>query len=222
MARYFKPRCRAASAISSSVSRPSVSVVWACRSPRISSSSISSGSLPAGGPLEFVPRLAQFGREARAGRAPRRLLPRSRRRGRSPGRPSTRNTPYSLIFRPRCLARPRSTTLWSFEPVKYCRAAPNDSRGTIRRSTWNPCAAAPTSWCRRGPARRPRRETAEAVHHLRRLAGHDQDVQVADRVLAAAIAAGQFQLFDARKPADARARPGRSGRPRPSTCAGRP
>ena len=28
--------------------------------------------------------------------------------------------------------------LWSFEPVKYCQAAPNDSDGTTRRSTWSP------------------------------------------------------------------------------------
>ena len=43
-ARYSQPRASAASAICSSVWRPSDSVVWQCRSPRRSSSSTSRGS----------------------------------------------------------------------------------------------------------------------------------------------------------------------------------
>ena len=46
MARYSNPRSRAAKAISSNVSRPSDAVVWACNSPRRSSSVTSSGRSP--------------------------------------------------------------------------------------------------------------------------------------------------------------------------------
>src|SRR5580704_10075682 len=37
-----------------------------------------------------------------------------------------------------CWARPRSLVLCSFDPVKYWRAAPKFSAGTMRRSTCNP------------------------------------------------------------------------------------
>ena len=45
-ARYSQPRLRAVSTISSSVWRPSESVVWQCRSPRRSSSVTRCGSVP--------------------------------------------------------------------------------------------------------------------------------------------------------------------------------
>jgi len=57
--------------------------------------------------------------------------------------------------------------LWAFEPVKYCKAAPNDSSGT------NLGDAA---------------ERAEMVHGRGTLVGHGQNVQVAHGFFAAAIA----------------------------------
>ena len=93
---------------------------------------------------------------------------------------------------------PRSTTLWSFEPVKYCSAAPNDLAGTTRRSICKP---------------RPRRidifvsprpmtvasssNSAELIHRGVGVVGVDEQVDVADRFAAAAVAAGHFHLPDA-------------------------
>src|SRR2546426_688073 len=53
----------------------------------------------------------------------------------------TWNTPYSLIFSPFLTAFSRSLTLWSLLPVKYCRAAPNDSGSTPRTSAWMPTSS---------------------------------------------------------------------------------
>ena len=65
MARYSSPASRAASAIASMLSRPSVAVVCACRSPRRSRRSISAGSAPSFGGLELTVGLAQLGRDPR-------------------------------------------------------------------------------------------------------------------------------------------------------------
>ena len=112
------------------------------------------GQLAGGGPGEFLPRFANFRREP--GQVQRRvdfffgaagdvvgrvgiLIIRFLRFGFDSSAAAAffddfffgplspvRNTPYSLIRSPRSFAMPRSTTLWSFEPVKYCSAAPND------------------------------------------------------------------------------------------------
>ena len=173
-----------------------------CRSPRRSASSTSCGNRPGGGPLEFAPRFAQLGRKPRADRAWRRLLPRCGRRS-SPRRSVVmRKTPYSLIFRPRSLARPRRMTLWSFEPVKYCSAAPKLSAGTTRRSTCRPLVSRidDLGW----PAANyggSIAEGGEVVHRRVRRWSHDEKVEIADRFAAAAITAGGFDLLD--RPTDA-------------------
>ena len=67
-----------------------------------------------------------------------------------------------------------------------------------------------------GPLRRisPRRSIAGV-----RIVGVDENVEIADRLFAAAIAARELDLVDRlRSRTDARAAPARSGRPRPSTC----
>ena len=149
MAMYLRPRSRAAATISSSEALPSVSVVCMCRSPRMSSSSMSFGKLARPWPTRIRTGPRESRAERAAGRAWRRHLPRCGRRCIPASiRPlrdldfaapcGTRNTPYSLIFSPRSLAMPRSTMLCCFEPVKYSSAAPNDSAGTIRRSTCRP------------------------------------------------------------------------------------
>ncbi len=66
---------------------------------------------------------------------------------------------------------PRSTTLWAFEPVKYCSAAPNDSSGTTRRSTWSLPRKRTDIFV--GAAREHlgrARICAEAIHHFLRVA----------------------------------------------------
>ena len=99
--------------------------------------------------------------------------------------------PYSLSRHFLRMAISRRRTLCSFEPVKYCNAAPNDSEDTTRRSTWS--------------SRRPASSTVTeplvepgGQHPLHAVEGHEplddrfsligctQDVHVADRLLPAA------------------------------------
>jgi multidrug efflux pump subunit AcrB len=49
-----------------------------------------------------------------------------------------RKTPYSLMVRPFCRARPRRAMLCSLDPVKYCSAAPKLEGAMTRRSTCVP------------------------------------------------------------------------------------
>src|SRR3569832_134836 len=118
MARYSRPRSRAASAISASVLRPSVALVCACRSPLISCRSSNLGSWPC----------------CAASISPRS----SRSSGGMYGRPtdwstevsvvpamhtSSRNTPYSLILRPRRWPRRRIAMLCALLPELFCCVA---------------------------------------------------------------------------------------------------
>ena len=89
--------------------------------------------------------------------------------------------------------------LCSFEPVKYCRAAPNDSAGTARRSTCTPAVRRSDIFVS------PRASTEATAPYVARwsidggdLAGDDQEIQVADRLLAPPVAAGGGDLFDRR------------------------
>ena len=52
--------------------------------------------------------------------------------------PSAGTRPHSLNDSPRASARWRISTLWSFDPVKWCSAKTNWSAGTMRRSACNP------------------------------------------------------------------------------------
>ena len=135
MATYSYPSARAASAISSSVARPSVAVVCMCRSPRISRCSTSFGRR-ALRPVRSRPGFRAARAESSRAPAPgRRLLrfrpPRACRR-------RARNSPYSLSLRPMRMARCRSATLCSLLPVKYCMAAPKLSCSSARTSTCRP------------------------------------------------------------------------------------
>src|SRR2546430_1649744 len=48
------------------------------------------------------------------------------------------NNPYSDSFSPWRTAISRVRMLWALDPVKYWSAAPQQSGGTTRRSTWSP------------------------------------------------------------------------------------
>ena len=87
--------------------------------------------------------------------------------------------------------------LCSFEPVKYCRAAPNDSAGTARRSTCTPAGRRSDIFVSpRAMIEATAAVVGQVVHHGVDVAGDDQEIQVADGFLAAAIAAGGGDLLD--------------------------
>ena len=87
--------------------------------------------------------------------------------------------------------------LCSFEPVKYCRAAPNDSAGTARRSTCMPAFkrsdvfVSPRAMIEATPAKAASRSIAAATS-----VADDDKIEVADGLLAASIAAGGNDLLD--------------------------
>ncbi len=85
----------------------------------------------------------------------------------------------------------------SFEPVKYWRAAPNDSAGTMRRSTWSDVGQ-PDRHLRFAATEHlfDRRIGREPIHDLGWVVGFDEDIEIADRFLAAPIAPGDFKLLD--------------------------
>ena len=124
-----------------------------CRSPRMSPSSISSGSSP----LRAAARARRGSRAARAGctacRAARRPPPRWRRRCVSPLASSA--MPYSLTWSPRLTAAVRSASLCLPEPVKCWSRLPKASSGTMRRSTGRPVVG-----------QRPRAGRAGGLHHV--------------------------------------------------------
>ena len=163
-----------------------------CRSPRMSPSSISSGSSPLAGRLQLAAVLAQLRRDALhaqplvdllLGRAGVRSRRSRRRRCRTRSRAARA-----------CTASVRSASLCLPEPVKCWSRLPNASSGTMRRSTGRPDV-------RHAPARPPRRtecttsiagEPAERLDQRRRVARGGDDVEVLARVGPAAGAARQL------------------------------
>ena len=87
--------------------------------------------------------------------------------------------------------------LCCFEPVKYCRAAPNEISGTTRRSTCTPLVSridifvSPRAKHLGQPA-----VVGQMVHHTLCIFGDGQKIQIAHGILAAAITAGGFDFLD--------------------------
>ena len=132
-----------------------------------------------------------------AGRPPPRSGTRSARRS-----PAS-NRPYSDSLSLRRTAISRTRTLWAWEPVKYCSAAPQASSGITRRSTWSPAL---------GPDRglgRPRGDDlgrlgqrGERGHQRGRVLRRGQHVHVADRLPPPAQRAGVLAAQAAGRGAD--------------------
>ena len=182
---YSRPRRRAASTISSSVAWPSVAVGVHVQvaADVVERHQLAAARRPRPSRTRRAPRASPA--ETAAGRARRRLPPRCGRRSyvaRRPPSPAslTRNTPHSLIFSPRSFAMPRRTTLCSFDPVKYCSAAPNDSRGHDAQVDLQPVSSRTDIFVSpRADSSATPRELAETVHHRRhvgrrRRAGRDR------------------------------------------------
>ena len=170
---------------------PSLAVVWTCRSARMSSGESRSGTMP---PASISPRFSR----SSGGMSGRPRLCRSRpRRGRRGGLALEQAV---LVQRP---AAPdgdfRRRTLCSLEPVKYSRAAPNDSAGTTRRSAWiSPPprgSTRPEPWCRRPPAHGAPGSFVNADAGSA-VGGHAEQVEVA-HLLPAADGTGHLDLLHA-------------------------
>ncbi len=113
IATHEKPRAAALRAISNREAVPSLYLEWTCRSPRISFISTKTGSCPARAasisPLSSLNSGGIYGNPT-ALKTSFSVLP--------PIHFSPRNTPYSLIFKPRRTARSLTRMLCALEPVK--------------------------------------------------------------------------------------------------------
>ena len=206
------PRC---------VARPSVQVLCMCRSPRMSSSSTSRGSSARRGPLE----LAAGPRGSRAGS----------RAGRARAYTSSSRPPGDLLLAAEDAVFVDLQAAVLGQPAEHdvvgLRAGEVLQRRAERLGRHDAevelqAAGQPGRHLRlrRGPSPRPgRAKPARWSITAAASRGHGQEVQVADRLLAAAVAAGGLDLLDGRRsPACGPGSPGRSGRPRPRAPAARP
>ena len=132
-------------------SRPSVSVVCMCRSPR-RSASVNSARQRCRSAASISPRFSRSsgGIQCEAERlvdAP----PRSRRR--PARRRRTRNRPYSFSFKPRCDGAVAQRDVVRLRAGEVLHGGAAAVGGTRRRSAWNPPGAGRSTSCRPARAR---------------------------------------------------------------------
>ena len=190
-----------------------------CRSPRMSASSISSGSSSVARRLQLAAVLAQLGLDVLHAEPLVDLL--LGRAGVASRRASSSTTPYSLTCRPRLTAAVRSASLCLPEPVKCWSRLPKFSSGTMRRSTGRPvwvialAPASPGRWTASTSGSSAKASTSACGSSV---AAHD--VEVLAGVGHAPRAAGELDALRRVRRAGPRRAPRRSRAPSTAACRG--